>query len=833
MKLNYLLLVLFLVSTHSFAQSSNKDNDITVSGILVDKDTKTPLEFATVSLINKLPGAIPQGGITDIDGKYSIKVKPGTYNIKWEYITFKTRVDKNVNLNVDKDYGTIALEIDVAELDAAIVIAEKTTVDIRLDKKIYNIGKDLTVRGGSASDVLDNVPSVSVDVEGNVALRGNDNVTILIDGRPSALVGFNGAEALRQIPSDAIEKIEVITSPSARYDAEGTAGILNIILRKNKLLGFNGSLQLDTGWNPQLGLAFNGNIRTKKWNLFTNTGFRYRERPGNASSQSEFFSDQAANRFVNEKRNFDRIGRNLFTSLGAEYFIDGSSSIVANVVYRLGNDNDLNINIIDRFDINRNLNEATNRSEDEAEDDTRIQYSLDYKNDIDDNGQKLQASLQYSTSIEDQRANILETETTTNTINDVEETDSTEDEQNVNVQIDYELPIGDNTQWEAGYRGNYRDISNSFFLAEAADLTSPLIPDTGLNNTFEYEELVNAFYGQFGKEINKFSFLAGLRYELTNVTIRQETTNSSDEKNYGSLFPTLNLGYEIKDGENITLGYNRRVRRPRGRFLNPFPSRSSESNVFQGNVDLDPTFTNSVDLAYLKRWKKLTLSTSIYYNHSDNNWEFIQEDTGQFTDNGDPVIRRSPINLSTQQRLGYELTLTYRPFKWWTVNTDFNIFNVTTDGIYRNTINEEDVEIDFDFNNTTYFARLNQKFSIPGGIDLQTRLNYRGASANAQGTNDGVFTMNLAASKDVFGERGTISINVSDLFNSRKRQNTRLGQPIIDPVTMEEVPSFTTASEFQWRERQINLSFVYRFNQKKKNKRGIGNNYDGDDGLEG
>ncbi|MDP5099682.1 MAG: TonB-dependent receptor, partial [Nonlabens sp.] len=238
-KLFFTLVVLFSIS--SFAQQ------VTVSGKLVDKDSGAPLEFATVSFISNDASVSAQGGVTDLDGNYSILISPGTYKVKFEYITFKTVEKLNQVINENKDYGTISLTVDVAVLDAAVVIAEKTTVDIRLDKKIYNVGKDLTVRGGTASDVLNNVPSVSVDVEGNVALRGNDNVRILIDGRPSALVGFNGADALRQIPAEAIEKIEVITSPSARYDAEGTAGILNIILRKEKLRGFNGSLQLNGG----------------------------------------------------------------------------------------------------------------------------------------------------------------------------------------------------------------------------------------------------------------------------------------------------------------------------------------------------------------------------------------------------------------------------------------------------------------------------------------------------------------------------------------------------------------------------------------------------------
>jgi outer membrane cobalamin receptor len=824
MRLKILLFTLILINSLGYSQ--NSASTITVKGKLIDKSSGAPLEFATVSFLSTDPNVSPQGGVTDLEGAYQFQIKPGTYQVRWDYITFKSVIRENEVINADKDYGIIAMEVDTAQLDAVVVIAEKTTVDIRLDKKIYNIGQDLTVRGGSASDVLDNVPSVSVDVEGNVALRGNDNVTILIDGRPSALVGFNGTEALRQIPADAIEKVEVITSPSARYDAEGTAGILNIILRKNKLIGFNGTVQLDLGYNPLLGSSVNGNYRTDKWNFFTNTGFRYRERPGNAGSNSRFFStdpvtgERTLTREVIEGRDFDRVGRNFFTSLGAEYYIDDSSSIVGNLVYRVGNDDDLNSNRIDRFDFINNLNLPTSRAEQESEDESDIQFSLDYRNDLDEDGQKLNASLQFSRSNEEERANITEFDSDTDILNDLERTLANEDENNALLQIDYVLPVGEDVQWEAGYRGNYRDISNSFFLEERLVFPDgPLVPDAGLNNTFDYEELVNAFYGQYGQEFNKFSLLAGLRFEQTNVEIRQLTSQSVDTKDYSNLFPTLNLGYEIKEGENITLGYNRRVRRPRGRFLNPFPSRSSESNIFQGNVDLDPTFTNSVDLGYLKRWKKVTLSSSIYYNNSTDNWEFVQTETGEITDNGDPIIRRSPINLSTQERFGYEFTLTYRPFKWWTVNSDFNLFRVINDGSFGNQ--------NFDFENTTYFARLNQKFSLPAGIDFQARLNYRGPSEDAQSVNRGILSMNLAASKDILDDKATISMNASDLFNSRRRERSTTLRDDLGNI------SVISDSDFQWRERQINVSFVYRFNQKKKEGREGERGDGGDEGFDG
>jgi outer membrane receptor for ferrienterochelin and colicin len=778
----------------------------TIKGKLVDKASGAPLEFATISFISSDPAIPAQGGVSDIDGTYSIQITPGTYEVRWDYITFKSIARKDVVIDSDRDFGTIQMEVDKAQLEEVVVIAEKTSVDIRLDKKIYNIGQDLTVRGGTASDVLDNVPSVTVDVEGNVALRGNDNVTILIDGRPSALVGFSGTEALRQIPAEAIEKVEVITSPSARYDAEGTAGILNIILRKQTLKGFNGSLQLDTGYFPQAGLALNANYRVDKWNFFTNTGFRYRERPGNASTDGEFFSPNARNRFVLEDRDFDRTGSNLFTSIGAEYYIDDSSSIVANVVYRLGNDDDLTTNSIIRLNQFRQLNEQTLRLEEEGEDETRVQYSLDYRNELDDNGQKLIATLQYSTSDENEIANITETDVVDNMVNDREYVDQLEQENNINLQVDFELPIGENVQWEAGYRGNYRDIRNSFFLAENEGRPGQLfVPDPGLNNTFDYEELVNAFYAQYGREIGDFSMLFGLRYEYTDIEIRQRTINTVDNKNYGNLFPTVNLGYEIKEGENFTFGYNRRIRRPRGRFLNPFPSRSSETNIFQGNVDLDPTFTDGFDLGYIKRWDKLTFSSSIYYQYSDDVWNFVQFATGEITDNGDPVIRRSPINAGTQQRYGYELTLTYRPYKWWDVNVDGNLFRVIDRGNFGMT--------DLDFENTTYFVRLNQKFKIPSGIDLQTRLNYRGPQEDFQTKTEGILSLNLAVSKDLFDDRATISINVSDVFNSRVRRSETTS------LNDDGSVNFFNDQEFQWRERQINLTFVWRFNQKKQRSR--------------
>jgi outer membrane receptor protein involved in Fe transport len=815
-KITSLIFCLLSISAF-FSQEVASEIEISITGKIFDANTNQPLEYATVILKNAETQKI-SGGITDEKGMFDIKTPKGTYEISAEYISFKSKKYPRQNITKNLDLGTIKLSEDTASLNEVVIIAEKTTVDIRLDKKIFNIGKDLSIRGGNASDVLGNVPSVQVDVEGTVSLRGNENVTILIDGRPSALVGMNGAEALRQIPAEAIEKIEVITSPSARYDAEGTAGILNIILRKNKLTGFNGSLQLDLGIPERVGTAFNANWRTKKWNLFTNTGFRYNTTPGSSFSDVDYLQPSATNAKVIEKRKFGRLGRSLFTSFGAEYYLTKNSSIIGNIVLNSGNDDDVNTNDIERFNVSGGINEATFRKENESEEEKRIQYTLDYVNNFNDEGEKLSINLQYSTEVEDALNNITEVDTQVNVLNDLEQVIENQNENRGLLQIDYVYPMGEDIQYEVGYRGNYRAIFNSFYLAERQDFENngPLVPDVDLNNSFNYKEYVNAAYFQYGQKFSKISLLAGLRYEYTSIEITQQTITTKDKRTYGNLFPTVNLGFEFKDGENITLGYNRRIRRPRGRSLNPFPSRSSESNLYSGNVDLNPVITDAVDLGYLKRWDKFTLSTAVYYNRSEDNWERIQENTGEITDNGDPVTNRFPINLSTEERVGVEFTLNFRPFKAWNINSDFNLFKVTSDGDYTNlTTNATQ---NFDFENTAFFIRLNQKITLPAKIDLQINTNYRGPRQNVQTKSKGVFSMNLAASKDLFNERASLSLNFSDVFNSSISQRTT------------NLPGFLEQySEFQWREPQIRVSFVYRFNQKKKREKGGSYNTGGED----
>jgi len=808
------LFSLFILAFSGNAFSKNTipliDKTITVTGKVIDKDNNTPLEYATIAFFSKKENKIVDGGITDAKGQFSIKIPNGVYDISIEYISYKKITLTNKKLDSDVNLGTIFLQIDYASLGEVEIVAQRTSVEIKLDKKIYTVGSDLTVRGGTVSDVLDNIPSVSVDVEGNVALRGNDNVTILINGKPSGLVGLNSTDALRQLPADAIERVEVITSPSARYDAEGTGGILNIILKRSKLQGLNGAITLNSGYPLSAGVSGNINYRTGDFNFFNTTGYNYRESPGKSSSKTEYFNGSDPSTFLNEFRDSDRTRKGITTNTGVEWYINDTASLTTSIVYRNSDNKSETTNTIKELDINNNLINESYRYDPEKEDDKTIQYSVNFDKQFKGNSaHKLTFDFQIENSDEDEFSVISQDG------NDAERVQTLEKQNNILLQSDYVLPIGEASQFELGYRGNFNELDTDYSLEFNDNGTYVL--DTNVSNNLMYKEQINALYTQFGSKIkNKFSYLLGLRMEDTRITIDQKTSSDLERKTYLGLFPTVNLGYEISEKQSLTFGYNRRISRPRSRFINPFPSRSSATNLFQGNPDINPSYSNKVDFGYLNKFGKITLNSSIYFEHATDVFTFISEDTGTTAIVGGtevPVIKRSPINLATNDRMGFEFTLTYRPTQKWNLNGNFNLFQSKTAGDYNGT--------DYGAENLSWFARINNKYTLPGKIDWQTRLFYGGPSEDAQNKTKGMFSTDVAFSKDFFKDSASLAINISDVFNSRKR--------IMESTT----PTYISTGEFQWGRRSFNLSFTYRFNQQKKQERQRGDqNGGGNDNMD-
>ena len=828
-----LLLAIFTIFT-SNAQRPNgkKRTPITITGTVLDKDNNLPLEYATLILQNVRKPDRVTGGITNEKGQFSIETFPGNYNIKIEYLSYKSYEQKAQILRASKDLGIIKLIPDLEQLDGVEVVGEKTTVELRLDKKVYNVGSDLTVKGGSVTDVLDNVPSVTVDEEGAISLRGNESVRILINGKPSALSGLS-SDALQQLPAESIEKVEVITNPSARYDAEGTAGILNIILKQSKTTGLNGSVSVYTGYPKNNGASVNLNLRRKNFNIFTNTSYRYRDSPGNALFEQENFDpDGNTATFQDEIRDYNRQRDGFNTNIGFELFIDSTSSITNSLVYRKSNgDNTVAIDFFN-FDANRNPTIQRNRHTNEAEKQEDVQYSVNYLKKFNNDGHELKIDYQYSSGIDIENSIINEVVLNDNSQLDTEQTINDESQKNQLVQLDYVLPFGKNnsSQLELGYRGIFNNFNTDFVFGILEQ--NIFYNDPDFSNELNYKEYLNAAYIQLGTKINKFNILGGLRMEASDIGIELVNTNNISNKKYVDWFPSLFLGYEFSEKEQFTLSYSRRLRRPRSRYINPFPSRSSNTNLFQGNPDLDPTYTNAFDLGYLKRWDNISFSTSAYYNRSTGVFQFITQERGDFVEieNPDdtanpilvPVQVSTPINLATDTRYGMELTTTYTPKRNWRLTWNVNLFKQIGKGDYTyiNFLNES-ITQNFDSNNFAWFTRLSAKIPLPAKIDFQTNLFYRGPHSNTQNRYKGVLSTNLGFSKDVIKDKASLSLNVSDLFNTRKRRK--------EATTL----NVETYSEFQRRERQITLSFRYRFNQKQnQQQRERGNREGGDDDFD-
>lgn len=797
-----LFLTLFLVSTTAFSQVSLKK--VNLSGKIIDKVSSTAVEFAVITISKSDTKQVVNGGTTDANGNFNIELNNGNYNIKFEFPGYKTQEKLNQNISTDTNLGNILLETESSQIETVVIRGEKTTVDIKLDKKVYNVGQDLMVKGGTVSDVLDNIPSVAVDVEGNISLRGNESVRVLIDGKPSTAI--NVADALRMLPADAIEKVEVITNPSARYDAEGGGGILNIILKKGKNKGLNGTVIATAGDPKNNGISANINSKTDTYNLFTTISYNDRNNPGTTKIDQE---NLAENSYTEERRNSNRFSKGVNANFGMEVFLnkDKSATWTNSINYRKNNGNTDEDVVYKNFKLNREFIDTRLRDNDTDTGNEAIEYSSNFLKKFKKDGHKLTIDASFSLNKEDDFSNIYGSYLETGSFVS-DEKSSKIGRQNRNLfQADYVLPFGKKMQLEAGYRGSYSKSTSDYEVIRRVNQFDPYTNVPRFTNNFEYNENVSAFYTQLGtKFFNKLSVLAGLRFENTNLDINQLLTNDLNKRNYNNLFPSLFLTYELNDDTNLSLNYSKRISRPRDRFINPFSSITSNTNLFIGDPKLNPALTDAFDIGYLRKWDKITLSTSAYYNHTTDSFQIVRKESGEFA-NGVPVIINTPFNLGEDNRIGMEFTVNYSVKKWWKLNTNVNYFYNETKGNYQfiNYTNDL-VTQDFNFKSSTWSARITSKINLPYKIDWQTNANYNAGQKTAQGKTKGIAAMNLAFSKDVLKDKGTIAFNVNDVFNSRKR------------IQDLQLPTVNSYSEMQWRVRSFTVSFTYRFNKLKTDK---------------
>jgi hypothetical protein len=464
-------------------------------------------------------------------------------------------------------------------------------------------------------------------------------------------------------------------------------------------------------------------------------------------------------------------------------------------------------NLIDQtFD---NINSLSERLEDENEIDENKEFSFNFSKKFNDKGHELTIDYQKEKSFEIESSSILNSKLKPIYERYLSEKITTDENQNSELyKIDYVLPIGEEGQFEAGFRRSNQHQKIDY-LVEKEDNLGNYISDKNLSNILLYNEKVNAYYTQYGNKKNNFSFLLGLRFEESITNVTQVVNGDNTKKKYNDLFPTLNLALELKEDETITLGYNRRIRRARSYFINPFPSRSSITNIFQGNPNIEPTYSNGIDLGYLKRFSQTTINGSIYFRKSTGEFTFITESTGESVlVNGNlvPVIRRTPINLASNSQTGVEFNVNYTQSKLWRVRGNINFFESDLKGEYNGVV--------YDSKNFSWSGGLNNYLKIFSSVDWQTSLSYRAPQKTAVSNRKARISSNTALSKDLMKDKLTLTFKVNDIFETQKWRIESFNE------------NYRSYSESSWRGgRNFELNLIYRFNQKKSDRK-RSNNYE-------
>jgi outer membrane receptor protein involved in Fe transport len=766
MKRLLLLLLVFLNTTLAISQ-------VTIKGKIIEQNTNQPLEFATVIILKQNSEETITGTITNSDGEFSLNLEPNSYDIKVEFLGFKPYVQTNVSIEKDMVLPNITLQESTEALDGVEIIAEKSTTEYKLDKRIFNVGKDLLSKSGSASDILNNVPSVRVDIEGGISLRGNANVRVLINGKPSVLTNNNGLE---QIPAETIEKIEVITNPSSRYDAEGTAGILNIILKKNKIGGFSSSLQLTSGYRPDHGLNYNANYKTEKFNLFSNFRYRYVKQVGNGSLFRTNYNNNVPLSFLDQTIHLERTWKIFNLYIGSDYYFNENNTTTFSYFHRNNKSENKIDYVLNFLDSSKNIDSVIRNTEHYKEPQRADRIELNHVKTFSKKGQKLTLDVQYDFWDDDENENIKEQKE--NVINTLI-SKNIESSKDLLFQTDLNLPSTESTHFEVGLKGEIRNIDSDYKVWDNSVLID------SLDNLLKYKERIYGLYAQYGNRKHRLQYLIGLRTEHSYTKSTDRNNQFKTDKKYTNLFPTAHLTYNFNETTNLQISYSRRIRRPRFGQLNPFGGIADRRNIRVGNPDLNPMYTNSFELGFLKRWNGLMLNPSIYYQKTTQLFET------QVTLN-DGVVISKPINSGEENRLGIELALQLSPYKWWRLSNEFNFYTFNQKGIY----NVED---------NTWSTRLNSRIRLQDFI-FQTSFNYQGQRNSGQILTKSILWADLSLGKDLFGDKASVTFNLRNIFDSRIRKQLITGE------------NYDILRNLRFSGRRFSVTFTYRFNRSKKDQ---------------
>lgn len=768
----------FLLTVFSIGLSGQEKQ--TISGTLQDEESNEALPFASVVARNSGDSTIIEGTTTDLQGSFTFDIQSDNFYITFSSLGYVDQVISQVdpqakNLNL----GVIQLSKDAQQLQEVDVTAERSVVEFQLDKKVFNVGKDIASSGLGALDVLNNVPSVNVDIEGQISLRGNTGVQILINGKPSVL-SDEGSTALGTITSDMIDRIEVITNPSAKYEAEGSSGIINIVLKKQEKKGFNGSISLNTGVPANHSIGVSLNRRTEHFNLFTQFGAGYRSLPSYRKSRNLDYTDSS--RVESEGIEY-RNERFFNITLGTDYHIDKNNVLTLSGSFAFEDEDqpsETDFNIIDG---EGDVVSAYQRTEETTAENPKYQYDLQYEKQFKSHEDHI---LQLSTT-----GNFFGKDQRSEFTNEVESGDLLDPDQRTATsffqrdfihKVDYVLPFGKVWTLETGGQYEINDVGNDFSVSnQLADGSFEI--DSGLTNDFSFDQTVIGTYLSIAYEGEKWGAKAGARVENTELNTFLANTEERNTQNYTNLFPSFHTSYKVNKQFSVQAGFSRRIYRPRLWDLNPFFNVRNNYNIRLGNPALLPEFADSYELTAIFIKEKWSVNASLYNLYTT---DVIERVTYQI----DNVNYTRPENIGVRNQTGIELNGKYTPIDWFSINGDFNYGWFIRNGSFE--------EQNFDFNGRQWFTRMTGRFKLPAQFELEVSGEYQSEYENIQGEVSGFAFMDVGLRKKLWKGKGVLNLGVRDLFASRIRESVALQ------------PTFSAYS-FSQRGRFITLGFSYSF----------------------
>lgn len=802
--------ILTLISLFSFAQGGRSQNRANgnggepygiITGVVLDESSNQSVEYANIVLFRTKDSVMVTGTITDGKGKFLLnKLIPGKYYIRIQFIGYENLDISDLTISprsADIKLGNIQLKPKSSALMGVEITSERALITNNLDKKVITVDKTMALGGGTATDVMENVPSVEVDAEGNVSLRGNSNITLLVDGKPASQAGLSANDLLNQIPASAIESVEVITNPSVRYDPDGTSGIINIVLKKKTLQGFNGMVSANAGTGDKYNGSLVLNYRHDKFNASLN--FDGRKNRRERSSESIRTSDYGEFTNILNQNNDGKMFHNMSNiNAGFDYFIDTRNNITLGVSKRdmsFGNESDL----LTRSFTNDVPDRLFNRN---SESDRAIDawsYTLSYKHLFPEKGREFTNDIIYNDNNMESNSRITQNDYD---VNFPAEPTSTGKQWNISgnshqmltVQGNYVYPMATGSRIETGYKASVHDMNMDYDYQNLIPSTNEWESQEELRNKYEYNEQIYAVYGIYANSWKKFRYQAGLRFEQAFTKSLVGLNDTKLNTHYSSFYPSFHTQYDIAEKKELQLSYSRRVRRPSPRDMNPYVDYADSLNLRTGNPALKPEFTNSLELGLLQYFKAGSLTTSLFYRYTNDEVEDIT--TLYDSVGGQGITMTMPFNISKETNYGLEVVGTLNPSKWMRINGNVSFYRALMTEVPEYNIEGSD--------RFSWRARLNMNFMPWKDGSFQLIGNYHSPRRSVQEYDKARYFADFAFRQDLLDKRLSVSLRLTDIFNSRKFDDITYGN------------GFTIDTRRMFESRMLFIGVSYQFNNFKK-----------------